>query len=95
MKGNDLPLVVTFNPNFKNVSFPISEKLQFCYADSETRPVFTPAPFISFRSARNFKSFLVTSVIYPLERKVDFGKCNSKRYQVYLNINKTDTFESI
>ena len=53
-----------------------------------------PAPFASFRSVRNLKSFLVISKVYPLERKAGSTKCNGKRCQVCLNINKTDTFES-
>ena len=54
-----------------------------------------PAPFVSFWNARNLKSFLVRSKVYPLQRKVGSVKCNGKRCcQVCLNINKTDTFES-
>ena len=64
------------------------------YADPETETVFTPPPFVSSRSVRDLKSFLVRSKVYPLERKVDSAKCNGKRCQVYLNINETDTFES-
>ena len=56
--------------------------------------VFTPAPFVSFRSARNLKSFLVRSKISPLDRKVGSEKCNGKRYLVYLNVAETDAFES-
>ena len=34
-------------------------------------------------------------MVYPLERKVDSGKLNTKRcHQVRSNINKTETFES-
>ena len=94
IKGNGVPLVVTYNPNFKNLSFVIRKNLQFLYADPETKRVFMPTPFVSFRSARNLKSFLVRSKVYPLERKVGSTKCNGKRCQVCLSINKTDTFES-
>ena len=64
------------------------------YVDPETKRVFTLAPFISFRNARNLKRFLVRSKVYPLERKVGSAKCNGKRCLVCLNINETDTFES-
>ena len=64
------------------------------YAYPETKTVFTPAPFVFFRSARNLKSFLVRSKVYPLERKEGSTKCNGKHYEVCLNINETDTFES-
>ena len=94
MKENGVPLVVTYNPNFKNLRILIRKNLQFLYAGPETKRVFTPAPFVSFRSVRNLKSFLVRAKVYPLERKVGSAKCNGKRCQVCLNINETDTFES-
>ena len=31
MKGNDVSLVVTYNPNFKNLNFLIRKNLQFLY----------------------------------------------------------------
>ena len=48
------------------------------YADEQVKKVFSPAPFVFFRSTRNLKSYLVKSKIYPLERKVGSEKCNSK-----------------
>ena len=56
------------------------------YAYPETKRVFTPTPFVSFQSARNWKSFLVRS-------KIASAKCNGK-HQVCLSINETDTLES-
>ena len=53
MKENDVPLVVTYNLDFKNLSFLIHKNLQFLHADSETKRVFMPAPFIFFQSTRN------------------------------------------
>ena len=47
-----------------------------------------------YRSARNLKSFLVWSKVYPLERTTGSSKCGSKRCQVYLNVSETDSFES-
>ena len=94
IKENSVPLVLTYNPNYNNLSFLIRKNLQFLYADPETKRVFTPAPFVSFRSTRNLKSFLVRPKVYPLERKVGFAKCDGKRCLVCLNINETDTFES-
>ena len=94
MKEKGVPLVVTYNPNFKNLRILIRKNLQIMYADPETTRVFTPAPFVSFRSVRNLKSLLVRSKVYPLERKEGSAKCNGKRCQVCLNINETDTFES-
>ena len=48
MKQNGVPLVVIYNPNFKNLSFLIRKNLKFLYADPETKGVFTPGPFVSF-----------------------------------------------
>ena len=70
MEENGVPLVLTYNPNFNNLSFSIRKNLQFLYADPETERVFTPASFVSFQSARNLKGFLVRSMVYPLERKL-------------------------
>ena len=52
------------------------------------------APFVSFKSMRNLKSYLVRSKIYPLERKVGSEKCNSKRCLVCLSISEMDVFRS-
>ena len=94
MKVNGVSLVLTYNPNYNNLSFLIGKKLHVLYADPETKRAFTRAPFVSFRSARNLKRFLVWSKVCPLERKVGFAKCSDKRRQVCLNINETNTFES-
>ena len=64
------------------------------YSDAEVRTVFTPSPFVAYRSAQNLKSFLVKP-IYPLERTVGSSKCGSKRCQVCLYVSETDIFESI
>ena len=84
---------MVYHPTFKNLRILIRKNLQFLYADPETKRVFTPAPFFSFRSVKNLKSFLVRFKVYPLERKVGSAKCNGKRCQVCLNINETDTLE--
>ena len=86
-----IPLVTTYHPRLKDLSSLIKRNLQYLYADQE---VYTPAPFLSFRSARNLKSFLVRSKVYPLDRKVGSEKCNGKRCLVCLNVVETDTFES-
>ena len=93
-KVNGVPLVVTYNPAFKNLSQVIRKKLQLLYADEEVKKVFSPAPFVSFRSTRNLKSYLVRSKIYPLERKVGSEKYKSKRCLACLNVSETDVFQS-
>ena len=40
MKEYGVPLVVTYNTNFKNLSFLIRKNLQFLYVHPETKIVF-------------------------------------------------------
>ena len=91
-KVNSVSLVVTYNPAFKNLFQVIRKNLQLLYADEQVKKVFSPASFVSFRSTRNLKSYLVRSKIYPLERKVGSEKC--KRCLVCLNVSETDVFQS-
>ena len=93
-KVNGVPLVVTYNPAFKNLFQVIRKNLQLLYADEEVKKVFSPAPFVSFRSTRNLKNYLVRSKIYPLEREVGSENCKSKRCLVCLNVSKTYVFQS-
>ena len=71
-KVNEVPLVVTYNPAFKNLFQVIRKNLQLLYADEQVKKVFSTAPFVSFRSTRNLKSYLLRSKIYALERKSCF-----------------------
>ena len=72
----------------------IRKSLQLLYADEQVKKVFSPSHFVSFRSTRNLKSYLVRSKIYPLERKVGSEKCKSKHCLVCLNVFDTDVFQS-
>ena len=93
-KVNGVSLVVTYNPVFKNLFQVIRKNLQLLYADEEIKKVFSPAPFVSFRSTRNLKSYLIRSKIYPLEREVGSEKGKSKRCLVCLNVSKSYVFQS-
>ena len=42
---NSVPLVVTYNPAFKNLFQVIRKNLQLLYADEEVKKVFSPALF--------------------------------------------------
>ena len=68
-KVNGISLVVTYNPAFKNLSQVIRKNLQLLYADEQVKKVFSPAPFVSFRSMRKLKSYLVRSKILPSREK--------------------------
>ena len=93
-KVNGLSLVVTYSPALKNLSQVIRKNLQLLYADEQVKKVVSLAPFVSFKSTRNLKSYLVRSKIYPLERKVGSEKCKSKCCLVCLNVSETDVFQS-
>ena len=67
---NGVPLVVTYNPTFKILFQVIRKNLQLLYAEEEVEKVFSPVPFASFRSTRNWKSYLVKSKIYLLREKL-------------------------
>ena len=70
------------------------KSLPLLYPDEQLKKVFSPAPFVSFRSTRNLKSYFVSSKTYPLERKVGSEKCKSKHFLVCLNLSETDIFQS-
>ena len=93
-KETGIPLVTTYNPRLKDLSSLTKRNLQHLYTDQEVKKVSTCAPFVSFRSARNLKNFLIRSKVYPLERKICSEKYNGKRCLVCLNVAETDTFES-
>ena len=76
---NGIPLVITYNSTFRNLSTTLRKNFNILYSDAEVRTVFTPSPFVASRSARNLKSFLVRSKVYLLERTVGSSKCGSKR----------------
>ena len=47
-----MPLVVTYNLFLCHLGQAIRENLFLLYQDEEVKHVFTPAPFVSFRTAR-------------------------------------------
>ena len=88
-----IPLAVTYNPPLRNLSKTLQKNFNILHSDAEVRTVYMPSPFFAYRSVRNFKSFLVRSKVYPLERTVGSSEFGSKRCHVCLNVSKTDIFE--
>ena len=76
-KVSSISLVVTYNPALKILPRVRRKNLQLLYVDKKVKKVFSPTPFVSIRSTRNIKSYLVRSKIYSLERKVGCEKCKS------------------
>ena len=89
-----VPLVVTYHPHLNALSKIILRNLKYLHADQLVRSVFTPAPFISFRTARNLRSHLVRSELYPLKRTAGSYKCNTPRCQVGKNVKECYEFSS-
>ena len=87
-----VPFVVTYHPHLKNINKIIKKHIKHLYADHEVRSVFTPLPFVSFRSVRNLRSHLVRSKLYPQQRKIGSSKCNSPRCLTCNNIKECCTF---
>ena len=60
-----VPLVVTYNPKLDRLGNILFRHRHVLSLNDEAEKVFTPAPFVSFRSSRNLKSHLVRSKVYP------------------------------
>ena len=91
-KSVGVRFVVTYHPHLKNISKIIKKHIKHLYADPEVRSVFTPLPFVSFRSVRNLRSHLVRSKLYPQKRKTGSSKFNSPRRLTCNNIKECDTY---
>ena len=71
------------------------KNLFLLYQDKEVKHVFTPAPFVSFRTARTLRNHLVQAKVYPAnERLVGSRECLRNRCQVCKNFVERDTFQS-
>ena len=62
--------------------------------NEDVKSVFTPAPMISFRSARKLSSYLVRAKLHSLERTVGSVQCKGERCQTCHNVKETETFAS-
>ena len=89
-----VPFVITYHPSLKNIGRIINQNLSILYMNEEVKSVFTPAPMISFRSARKVNSYLVRAKLYPLERTVGSVQCKGKRCQTCHNVKEAETFTS-
>ena len=62
--------------------------------NEDVKSVFTPAPIISFRSARKLSNYLVRPKLYTLERTVGPFQCKGKWCQTCYNVKETEIFTS-
>ena len=56
--------------------------------------MFTPRPFVLFKSPRTLRDRLVRSKVYPLEREVGCSGCGHKSCKVCANMVDSRTFSS-
>ena len=90
-----IPLVATYNPFLYNLGQTIRKNLFLLYQDEEVKRVFTPAPFLSFRTAGTLRTHLVRAKVYPVEeRLVGSRKCLRNPCQVCKNVVETYIFQS-
>ena len=82
-KQKGTPLVVTYNPFLFHLGQTIRQNIFLLYQDEEVKSVFTPAPFVSFRTARTLRTHLVRGKVYPAEERLaGLKKCLRNRCQV-------------
>ena len=93
-RENGVPLVLTYHPRFSRVNSIIKQQLMFLYAEEQVKNVFTPPPFVSFRTGFTLKSHLVRAKVHPLLRVRRSSCCNKSRCQTCINVKNTDTFQS-
>ena len=91
-KCGAVPFVITYNKRFDNLNSKLRKHCEILFLNEEVKQVFSPPPFVSFRTARNLKSHLVRAKLYPLERKTGSAKCNKNYCKVCDNVTDTKTF---
>ena len=89
-----VPFVATNHRKLKDLGKLIKNSHLFLYSDSEIQRVFSPAPIVSYRSARKIKDYIARSKLYPIERKIRSYSCGNSRCQVCTSIQVIDTFSS-
>ena len=52
-----VPFTITFPPLLRHASLIIKKNLHILYLDADAREVFTPEPFMAFRTSRNLKNY--------------------------------------
>ena len=89
-----MSFVATY-PKLKDSGKLIKSLQLFLYCNCEVQRRFSPAPIVSYWSARKIKDYIVWSKLYPIERKVESSGCGSLKCQVCASIQLTDTFSSL
>ena len=64
----------------------------YLYAEEQEKKVFTPAPFVSFRSGYSLRADLGRAKVYLLLTEKGSSCLWKSRYETGLNIKETNTF---
>ena len=89
-----MPLAVTYHPRFHDLGKIIRKNFIYLYAEQQVKQVFTPAPFMSFRSAFRLRNHLVRAKAYHLLREKRSSCCGESRCEACFNIKEINTFQS-
>ena len=81
-----ISFVITYHPSLKNIGSIINQNVYILYMNEDVKRVFTPAPMISFRSARKLYSYSVRAKLYRLERTVGSVQCKGKQCLTFHNV---------
>ena len=52
--ANGIPLAITYNPAFRNLSTTLQKNFNILYLDAEARTVLTLSPFFAYGRVRGF-----------------------------------------
>ena len=87
--------MVTYNPFLCHLGQTVRKNLFLLYQDEEVKRVFTPAPFVSFSTAKTLRIRLVRAKVYHVEESlVGSRKYLRNRCQVCKNVVEIDTSQS-
>ena len=62
--------MVAYDPFLCHLGQTVYKKLFSLYQDEAVKRVFTHFPFVSFGTARSFRSYLVRTKVYPAEERL-------------------------
>ena len=91
-RGNGVLLILTYHPRLKNINDIIKKHLVFLYAKEQVKNIFTPPPFVSFRTGFSLRKHLVRTKVYSLSRDCGSSSSNKSRCQTCYNVNNTNVF---
>ena len=86
--------VATYHPKLTDLGKLIKHLQLFLDSGREVQSFFSPAPIVSYGSAKKIKNYIVRSKLYLIERKIVSYRCGNSRCQVCTSIQVTDTFSS-